>query len=129
MEPSKDHLQKNYTRNKVLEHLHQTQRMRRLSLFYKVVQNKVPKYFHSLIPSFRTSARQPNTFTSFYCRTDYFQNSFLPCVIREWNKAGPDIRSRLSYSSFRKSMLSFIRLTKEKIYDIHGQVGINCLPD
>ena len=69
-----------------LEHLHQRRWMRRLCLFYKVFQSKVPKYIHSLIPSMRTSARQPNTFTSFYCRTEYFQNSFLPCFVKEWNK-------------------------------------------
>ena len=60
--------------------------MRQLCLFYKVFHSKVPKYIHSLIPSMRTSARQPNTFTSFYCRTEYFQNSFLPCFVKEWNK-------------------------------------------
>ena len=69
-----------------LEHLHQSRWMKRLCLFYKVFHNKVRKYIHSLIPSMRTSTRQPNTLTSFYSRTEYFQNSFLPCVIREWNK-------------------------------------------
>ena len=59
-----------------LEHLHQRRWIRRLCLFYKVFHSKVPKYIHSLIPSMRTSARQPNTFTSFYCRTKYFQTLF-----------------------------------------------------
>ena len=48
-----------------LEHLHQRRWIRRLCLFYKVFHSKVPKYIHSLIPSMRTSARQPNTFISF----------------------------------------------------------------
>ena len=69
-----------------LEHLHQRRWMKRLCLFYKVFHSKVPKYIHRLIPSMGTSARQPNTFTSFYCRTEYFQNSFLPCFVKEWNK-------------------------------------------
>ena len=68
-----------------LEHLHQRRWMRRLCLFYKVLclfykvfHSKLAKYIHSLIPTMKTSARQPNTLTSFYCRTE-FKNSFLPC--------------------------------------------------
>ena len=75
-----------------LKHLHQRWWMRRLCLFSKVFHSKVPKYIHSLIPFMRTSAKQPNTFTSFYCRK-LFQNSFLPYVIMEWNKLDPDKRS------------------------------------
>ena len=92
-----------------LEHLHQRRCIRRLCLFYKIFHSKVPKYIHSLIPSMRTSARQPNTFTSFYCRTEYFQNSFLPYVIKEWNKLDPDKRSCQSYESFRKALLNVIK--------------------
>ena len=101
--------------------------MRRLCLFYKVFHNKVPKYIHSLIPSMRTSTRQPNTFTSFFCRIEYFQNSFLPCVIREWNKLDPDKRSCLSYYSFRKAVLNFIRPIGNKIFNIHDQDVIKLL--
>ena len=70
----------------VLEHLHQRQWIRRLCLFYKVFLNKIPYYTHCVIPSIRALARQPNTFTYFYCRTKYFQNSFLLCNIRQRNK-------------------------------------------
>ena len=72
----------------------------------------------------RTSARQPNTFTSFYCRTEYFQNSFLPYVIKEWNKLDPDKLSCQSYESFRKALLNFIRPSENKIFNIHDQVDI-----
>ena len=101
--------------------------MRRFCLFYKVFHNKVPKYISGLITSMITSARQPNTFTYFYCRTEYFQNSFLPCVIREGNKLDPDKRSCLSYKSFRKALLNFVRLSENKIFNIHDQVGIKLL--
>ena len=75
----------------------------------------------------RTSSRQPNTFTSFYCSTKYFQNIFLPCVIREWNKHDPDKRSCLSYDSFRKAMLNFIRPSENNIFNIPDQVGIKLI--
>ena len=109
-----------------LEHLHQRRCIRRLCLFY-IFHSKVPKYIHSLIPSITTSARQPNTFTSFYCRTEYFQNSFLPYVIKEWNKLDPDKRSCQSYVSFRKALLNVIRPSENKIFNIHDQVGIKLL--
>ena len=110
-----------------LEHLHQRQWMRRLCLFYKVFQSKVPNYIHSLIPSMRTSARPPNTFTSFYCRTKYFQNSFLPYVIKEGNKLDPGKRNSQYYESFRKTLLNFIRPSENKMFNILDQVGIKLL--
>ena len=110
-----------------LEHLHQRRWMRRLCLFYKVFHSKVPKYIHSLIPSMRTSARQPNTFTSFYCRTEYFQNSFLPYVVKGWNKLDPVKRSCQPYESFRKALLNVVRPSENKISNIHDQVGIKLL--
>ena len=75
----------------------------------------------------RISVRQPNTFTSFYCRTKYFQSSFLPRVIRVWNKLDPDKWSCLSYSSFHKALLNFIRPTENEIFNIHDQVGTKLL--
>ena len=75
----------------------------------------------------RTSARQPNTFTSFYCRTEYFKKIFLLYVITEWNKPDPDKRSCLSYESFRKALLNFIRPSENKIFNIHDQVCIKLL--
>ena len=101
--------------------------MRRLCLFYKIFHSKVPKYIHSLILSMRTSSRLPYTFTSFYCRTEYLENFFLPCVIKEWNKLDPDKRSFQSYESFHKDLLNFIRPSKNKIFNIHDQVGIKLL--
>ena len=75
----------------------------------------------------RTSARQPNTFTSFYCRTEYFQNSFLPYVVKEWNKLDPDKRSCQSYEIFCKAHLNAIRPSENKIFNIHDQVGTKLL--
>ena len=72
----------------------------------------------------RTSARQPKKFTSFYCRTEYLQNYFLPSVIRKWNKLDRNKRSCLPYKSFRKALLNFLRPNENKIFNIHDQVGI-----
>ena len=66
-----------------LEYLQQRRWMRRLCSFYKVVSIKLPAYIYEIIPSVRQSQRHPNTFNSISCRTEYFKNSFFPCVIGE----------------------------------------------
>ena len=75
----------------------------------------------------RPSTRLPNTCTSFCCRTEYFHNSFLPYVIKEWNKLDPNKRSCQSSESFRKALLNFIRPSENKIFKIYDQVGIKLL--
>ena len=100
--------------------------MRWLCLFYKIFHGKVPKYIHSLIPSMRTFAIQPNTFTSFYCWTEYFQITFLPYVIKKWNKH-PNKRSCQSSESFCKVLVNFITTRVSKIFNIHDQLGIKLL--
>ena len=67
-----------------LEYLQQRRWMRRLFLFYKVVSTKLPAYMYDIIPPVRQSQRHPNTSYSISCRTEYFKNSFFPCVIGEW---------------------------------------------
>ena len=67
-----------------LQHLHERQWTKQLCLFYEIFYNKVPKYTKYI------SARQRNTITnSFYFGIAYFQNSILPCVIREWTNLIP----------------------------------------
>ena len=88
--------------------------MRRLCLFYKVVSSKLPAYIYDFIPPVRQSQRHPNTFNSFSGRTEYYKNSFFPCVIGEWNKLNPEIRRSGSYNIFRKSLLNFIRPRESK---------------
>ena len=75
----------------------------------------------------RASARLPNAFTSFYCRTEHFQNSVLPYAIKEWNKLDPEKRSCQSYKRFRKVLLSFIRPSENKILNIHDNVSLKLL--
>ena len=64
-----------------LEYFHQIRWMRRFCLFYKVVSTKLPAYIYDFIPPVRPYQKHPNSFNSFSCRTEYFQNSFFPCVI------------------------------------------------
>ena len=110
-----------------LEYLQQRRWMRRLCLFYKVVSTKLPAYIYDIIPPVRQSQRHLNTFKSISCRTEYFKNSFFPCVIGEWNKLNPEIRRSGSYNIFRKSILNFIRPSASKVYNINDAIGIKLI--
>ena len=59
----------------------------------EVIYDKVPKYIYELIPPFIHSFRNPNSFTSFTCTTEFFKNSYFPSVINNWNKLDPKIRN------------------------------------
>ena len=107
--------------------------MRRLCLFYKVACSKLTIEtleqgvtpcssvsivnfeqvnagwdIYDFIHSVRQPQRHPNTFSSFFCKTEYFKNSFFPFVIGKWNKLNPEIRSSGSCNVFRMSLLNFI---------------------
>ena len=45
-----------------------------------------------------------------------FKNTFLPHVVKEWNKLGPEIRNAEIHASFRKMLLNFIRPTENSTY-------------
>ena len=51
-------------------------------------------------------------------------SSFFPCVIGEWNKLNPEIRSSGSYNRFWKSLLHFIRPGTNKVYNINDIISI-----
>ena len=61
------------------------------------------------------------------CRSDYFTNSFIPYVVREWNKRSTEILNSTSYQQFRKSLLSFIKPTCSSLFSIHHPVGVKLL--
>ena len=101
--------------------------MRRLCLVYKVFSTKIPVYTYDFISPVRQSLRHPNTFNSFSCKTEYFKNSFFPCVIGEWNKVNPEIRRSSSYNIFRKSIFNFIRSSPSKLYNINDTIDIKLI--
>ena len=110
-----------------LEYLEHRRWMRRLCLFYKVVSAKLPAYIYDIIPPVSQSQRHPNTFNSIPCRTEYFKNSFFPCVIGDWNKLNPEIRRSGSYNIFRKSIWNFIRPSPKKVYNNNDAIGIKLI--
>ena len=80
-----------------------------MSYLSKIISTKLPPYLYELIPPLQRSHRYPSCFQTFRCRTTFFQNSFLPFAITEWNKLDSDIKNIDSHAMFHKKLLAFIR--------------------
>ena len=112
-----------------LEPLYSRRWFRRLCAFYKIVNEKSPKYLYDLIPkhnqlfNFRNRNRIPNVF----CRTEFFRNSFFPSVISEWNKLNEHLASSESFSIFRSRLLKQIRPLGNSIFNVSNTIGIQHL--
>ena len=90
---------------------------------------KSPSYLFDLIPpnervyNLRNSDNIPDPlfFHNFY------QNSFFPSDIHEWNKLNLDTRNSESFSVFKNKILKFIRPSSKSIFGIHDPIGVKLL--
>ena len=98
-----------------------------MSYLYKIISTKLPPYLYELIPRLQRSHRYPSCFQTFHCRTTFFQNSFLPFAITEWNQLDSDIKNIDSHVMFRKQLLAFIRTLRNDTYGIYNPLGIRLL--
>ena len=57
----------------------------------------------------------------------FFQNSYFPAAIKEWNRLDIDIRKSDSISIFKKRILSFIRPLPNKVSNSHNPQGLKLL--
>ena len=60
----------------------------KLSLFYKIIKNKLPSYLYHLIPKLFTSysTRNSENLSPIKANHSFFKNPFFPSTIIEWNK-------------------------------------------
>ena len=110
-----------------LESFRSRRRLRRLCHFYKLIETQKPFYLFNLIPPKLNSLLHPNTYSVMRRRNDYFKNSFIPYVVREWNRLSTEIPNSTSCQEFRKSLLSFIKPTSSALISIHQPVGVELL--
>ena len=70
-----------------------------------------PNYLFRLIPKQNTKYVMRNSKGIPQCRTshEYCKNSFIPVIIKEWNKIDSDIWSSESLNVFKSKVLKFIR--------------------
>ena len=110
-----------------LEFLKERRWMRRLCYLYKIISLQKPTYLYSCLPTQTISRRYPNSFALFRCRTVFFENSFLPYSIKQWNALSPVIREYKTYAIFCKSLLNFIKPMANSIFNIYDATGVKLL--
>ena len=103
---------------------------RRMSLFYKIMNNITPLYTKGPIPPPRHvhySLRTQDAIGQLGGRTEKFQSSFYPNCISEWNKLDPEIRNVPSIAMFKTKLLSIIRPPAKSTFGIHDPIGLSYL--
>ena len=103
---------------------------RRLTLFYKIMNNLTPSYTQEPIPSLcqsNYSLRNQDVIGPIRGRTERFQSSFYPNCISEWNKLDPEIRLAPSVAVFKTKLLSRIRPPPKSVFGIHDPIGLSYL--
>ena len=111
-----------------LESLRYRRWYRKLCLFYKILENKNPKYLFSLIPTRRSlsSARNIHNIPLVNTKHNFFKNSFFLSTIIEWNNLDPHLRKSENFLVFKSNILKFIRPSPNSVYNCHNPRGI-CL--
>ena len=97
------------------ESLHNRREFRRITQFYKIMNNLTPKYLAEPIPnphSHLFGPRSTNVIPPIYCRNDRYKCSFYPDAIDKWNNIGVEIRSIEKISDFKASIVDIIRPPK-----------------
>ena len=102
---------------------------RKLSFLYKVIANQFPSYFVNVIP--RKNASRPtlglDNIPLLGTKHNFFQSSYFPATIKEWNRRDIDIWKSDSISIFKKRILSFIRPLRNKVLNSHNPHGLKLL--
>ena len=103
---------------------------RRLTLFYKIINNLTPIYTKDPIPplqQFQYSLRNQDVIGRIKARTAKFKSSSNPHCLSEWNNLDPEIRLAPSVAVFKKKLLSIIRPPERPIFGIHDPKGLSFL--
>ena len=108
------------------EYLQQRRYFRKLCTFYTIHKNQSPRYLYNLLP-LQTISRITRSFSNISCfhfKHNFFKNSFFPFAIIEWNNLDLFIRNSKSLSTFKKSILKFIRPFPSSTYNCFNNKGI-----
>ena len=103
-----------------LESLEKRRWYRKLCCFYKIFRNQSPEYLFNIIPtSVRPyNTRNANNIPQFKVKHNFFQNSFFPSVVIEWNKLDQNIRNSENLNIFKTKLLKFISPSETVFLDV-----------
>ena len=98
-------------------------RKHKIFKFHGMFHNKTPQYLTDIVPQqllrvHNYNTRQANNIQNIPCRTTFYQNSFLPSVVRIWNNIPEEIRSNPSKPNLKRYLNQ--NLTKIPLYYNYG---------
>ena len=118
------------------ESLGERRRKHRLILFYKMVNGLAPEYLSSLVPVANRpvyNLRNTQNLQNIACRTNLYQNSFLPATTNEWNNLPQNVKKAESLSCFKRQINidkpvpnKQFHFGERRIQIIHTQLRNNC---
>ena len=103
---------------------------RRLTLFFKIINNLTPVYTKHPIPPLQQShysLRNQDVIGRIKARTEKFKSSFYPHCLSERNELDPEARLAPSVAVFKKKLLSIIRPPARSIFGVHDSTGLSYL--
>ena len=87
-------------------------------------------YLYDLIPA-KTPGNYPlrnvKEIPTIKVKHRFFENSFFPATITEWNDLDYPLRNDPSINVFKKNIFKFIRLGPNKVFNIYNQHGLKLL--
>ena len=108
------------------ESLYHRRYYRRMTLFYKIVNDCTPEYLRAPINLARAkpySFRNSNVLEPIDSRINRFASSFYPSCVREWNNLESSLRVLPSISQFKMAIIRIIRPPKRSIYHLSDIPG------
>ena len=101
----------------------------KLCYFFKIFKGQSPKYLFRILPSVSKAynARTNDKVSLFSGKHNFFINSFVPSTVIEWNKFDLKIRNSKTFSTFKKSILKFIRTSSNSVFNRHSPKGIKLI--
>ena len=110
-----------------LEILEKRRWYRKLCCFFKIFRYKCPKYIFNIIPSSVSTYNTKNNIPLFKVKHNFFRNSFFPSAVIEWDKLDLNIRNSESVNIFKKTLLNFIRPSRNTVFNYHNPKGVKLL--
>ena len=103
------------------ESLNERRVFRRLTMFFKIMNNLTPNYLKEPLPfqQGRYRLRTNCIINTIPCRNTKHRNSFFPNSISLWNNLDTIIKRSRNISIFKSSILKIIRPQKKKTFDIY----------
>ena len=109
------------------ESLHHRRYFRRITQFYKIMNDLTPQYLVDPVPMPRRHlfGRYPtNDLYEFSCRNQRFENSFYPDSVNCWNKLSPETRQIETLKKFKENILKDIKPKRRSIFNLHDPDGV-----